>query len=202
MARLRGLNLHNGALVAMDYRTGDILAYVGSAGYYRQKNARFDPKYDAAGQGRRQPGSAWKPIVYATGSTPAPSRPGTVLLDITTPFGPGWAPKDADSLDRGPVLVREALQYSLNIPAIRALDRTGVKTVASTPSRPASASSMATACSTMPAWRAPSAPWRCARRHGGRLWRLRQRRQGDQPRHILKVEDSDGTRHLPGQASP
>jgi membrane peptidoglycan carboxypeptidase len=135
ISRLRGLNLYNGALVALDYRTGDILAYVGSAGYYRKqiplksKTPRFDPRFDHAGLGHRQMGSAWKPIVYATGIDTGALTAGTVLLDITTPFGPDWAPRDADSLDRGPVLVREALQYSLNIPAIRALHRTGVKTV-------------------------------------------------------------------------
>ncbi|MFO7531221.1 MAG: transglycosylase domain-containing protein [Candidatus Limnocylindrales bacterium] len=136
IANLRGLSLRNGAMVAVDYRTGDILAYVGSAGYYRKSNtAKFDPKYDHVGLGKRQPGSAWKPIVYATGIDANALTAGTVLLDITTPFGgvtadgKVWAPKDADSRDRGPVQVREALQQSLNIPAIRALDRVGVKTV-------------------------------------------------------------------------
>jgi membrane peptidoglycan carboxypeptidase len=129
ISRLRGLNLRNGAMVAQDYRTGDILAYVGSAGYYRKKTPKMNPQYDHAGQGRRQPGSAWKPIVYATGIDTGALTAGTVLLDITTPFGAGWAPKDADSLDRGPILVRDALQQSLNIPAIRALHKTGIKTV-------------------------------------------------------------------------
>jgi penicillin-binding protein 1A len=129
--RLRGLNLRNGGLVAMDYRTGDILAYVGSAGYYRsgKNNPRFDPKFDHVGQGRRQPGSAWKPIVYATGIDTGALTAGTPLLDITTQFGPGWTPKNADGTDSGPILVRDAIQQSLNVPAIRALDRTGVKTV-------------------------------------------------------------------------
>ena len=64
ISRLRGLNLRNGGMVALDYRTGDILAYVGSAGYYRKsKNPKFDPQYDHVGLGKRQPGSAWKPIV-------------------------------------------------------------------------------------------------------------------------------------------
>ncbi len=136
IANLRGLNLRNGAMVALDYRTGDVLAYVGSAGYYRKSNtAKFDPKYDHAGLANRQPGSAWKPIVYATGLETKALTAGTVLLDITTPFGgvtadgKTWAPKDADSRDRGPILVRDALQQSLNVPAIRALDRVGVKTV-------------------------------------------------------------------------
>ncbi len=127
---LRGLNLRNGGLVAMDYRTGDILAYVGSAGYYRKsKNPRFDPQFDNIGQGHRQPGSAWKPMVYATGIDTGALTAGTVLLDITTPFGRGWTPKNADGGDSGPILVRDALQQSLNVPAIRALDRTGIQTV-------------------------------------------------------------------------
>src|SRR5205085_10305315 len=45
-------------------------------------------------------------------------------------FGSTWVPRDADSLDRGPVLVRKALQYSLNVPAIRALQRVGNAAVA------------------------------------------------------------------------
>ena len=129
---LRGKDLHNAALVEIDYRTGDVLAYVGSAGYYEDKLAsrKFDPKYDAAGNGARQPGSAWKPIVYSTAFDMKRLTPGSLLLDITTEFGKGWTPRDADQLDRGPVLVRKALQYSLNIPAIRALQRVGSEAVA------------------------------------------------------------------------
>ena len=68
---LRGKDLHNASLVALDYRTGDVLAYVGSAGYDRNDLARrqFEPKYDAAGDGTRQPGSAFKPIIMRRHST-------------------------------------------------------------------------------------------------------------------------------------
>ena len=131
---LRGKDLHNAALVAVDYTTGDVLAYVGSAGYYRDdmRSPKFEPKYDAAGDGARQPGSAWKPIVYATAFEQQKLTPGSLLLDITTEFNTreNWAPRDADQLERGPVLVRKALQYSLNIPAIRALERVGNDAVA------------------------------------------------------------------------
>ena len=131
---LRGKDVHNAALVALDYRTGDVLAYVGSAGYDRNdlESRRFEPKYDAAGDGFRQPGSAFKPILYATAFQEQALTPGSLLLDITTEFNPGrnWAPRDADRRDRGPVLVREALQQSLNIPAIRALERVGNEAVA------------------------------------------------------------------------
>ena len=136
VAALRGKDLHNGALVAMDYQTGDVLAYAGSAGYARNDLAspQFDPKYDAAGDGARQPGSAFKAVLYAAAFDAKRLTPGSVLLDITTEFNPAeeWAPRDADQLDRGPVLVRRALQYSLNIPAIRALQRVGSEQVADT----------------------------------------------------------------------
>jgi len=136
---LRGKDIHNAALVALDYRNGDVLAYAGSAGYYREDMAspKFEPKYDAAGDGARQPGSAFKPIVYATAFEQRALTPGSLLLDVTTQFNrrAKWAPRDADQLDRGPVLVRRALQYSLNIPAIRALERVGSEAVADTSER-------------------------------------------------------------------
>ncbi len=136
MKALRGKDLHNGALVAIDYRTGDVRAYVGSAGYNADnlRSAKFDPKFDAAGVGARQPGSAWKAVLYATAFDRKVLTPGSLLLDITTDFAPAkhWAPRDADQRDRGPVLVRDALQQSLNIPAIRALERVGSAAVART----------------------------------------------------------------------
>ncbi|MFL5718452.1 MAG: transglycosylase domain-containing protein [Chloroflexota bacterium] len=126
---LRGKDLHNAALVALDYRTGDVLAYAGSAGYNQDAltSRKFSPKFDAAGDGSRQPGSAFKPIVYASAFDSRRLTPGSLLLDITTEFNARekWAPRDADQLERGPVLVRKAFQYSLNIPAIRALQRVG-----------------------------------------------------------------------------
>ena len=134
---LRGKDVHNAALIAVDYRTGDVLAYVGSAGFYRSDLAspKFDPQFDVLSDGYRQPGSAWKPVLYSTAFQDKVLTPGSMLLDITTQFGKTpqgqpWAPTDADQLERGPVLVRQALQYSLNIPAIRALQRVGSVAVA------------------------------------------------------------------------
>jgi membrane peptidoglycan carboxypeptidase len=127
--RLRGSSLRNGALVALDYRTGDILAYVGSAGYYRRERPQFAPKVDHVGGSHRQPGSAWKPILYATGIDTERLTAGTLLLDQQEQFGPGWTPRNADGAYRGLVSVRDALQQSLNVPAIRALQRVGIATV-------------------------------------------------------------------------
>ena len=129
IARLRGSNLRNGALVAQDYRTGDILAYVGSAGYYRKKTPRFAPQVDHIGGSHRQPGSAWKPILYATGIDTERLTAATYLLDQQEQFGPGWTPRNADGVYRGLIRVRDAIQQSLNIPAIRALQRVGIATV-------------------------------------------------------------------------
>ena len=100
---LRGKDLHNGALVALNYQNGDVLAYAGSAGYYRDDmtSAKFSPKYDAAGDGSRQPGSAFKPILYAAAFDSRKLTPGSLLLDVTTMFNrrEDWAPRDADQLD-------------------------------------------------------------------------------------------------------
>jgi membrane peptidoglycan carboxypeptidase len=131
IAKLRGKDLHNGLLVAVDYRHGDVLAYVGSAGYYRTDlaSSRFQPEFDVIDAGR-QPGSSFKPVVYSTAFDRGVLDQGSLLLDVSTDFGGGWTPQDADQGERGPVLVRTALQQSLNLPAIRALQRVGSPAVA------------------------------------------------------------------------
>jgi peptidoglycan glycosyltransferase len=95
---LHGLDIHNGALVAMDARTGDLVAYVGSGCYSCNDLAspQFDPKFDVAGRGYRQPGSAWKPLVYVTGFDNHTITPGSLLVDVVTEFARGWFPRDAD----------------------------------------------------------------------------------------------------------
>ncbi len=129
---LRGKGIHNGALVALDARTGNVMAYVGSAGYYLDDDIASDklnPKFDVVGQGYRQPGSAWKPMVYAAGFDNGTITPGTLLFDVTTEFARDWVPRNANLREYGPVLAREALHFSLNTTAIRALDMVGVDAV-------------------------------------------------------------------------
>ena len=119
--KLRGQNIHNGALVALDYRTGKVLAYVGSASYYgTRKTKQFQPQFDVLADGWRQPGSAFKPINYITGFEDRTMTPATMFMDVTTDFGGGYIPTNADNLERGPVRLRQALQFSLNIPAVKA----------------------------------------------------------------------------------
>jgi membrane peptidoglycan carboxypeptidase len=121
MANLRSKNLHNGALVALDYQTGELVAYVGSADPTATKATRkFQPRFDVLADGWRQPGSAFKPVVYSTGIGDKRLTASTMLMDVTTDFGGGYVPTDADPVERGPVRVRNALQFSLNIPAVKA----------------------------------------------------------------------------------
>jgi membrane peptidoglycan carboxypeptidase len=121
MQRLRGKDLNNGALVAIDYQTGELVAYVGSADYYATKgNRQFQPKFDVVGDGYRQPGSAFKPFNYLTGIDDRTLTASTMFMDAATDFGGKYSPTDADNLERGPVRVRMALQFSLNIPSVKA----------------------------------------------------------------------------------
>ncbi len=134
MKKLAKLQVGNGALVAMDYQTGEILAYVGSAGYYRADDAssQFQPQFDVLANGWRQPGSAFKPFNYVTGINNGTMTAATMFMDVTTAFPDGantYIPKDFDQLERGPLRMRSALQWSLNIPAVRALAINGVNQV-------------------------------------------------------------------------
>ncbi|MBA2314960.1 MAG: transglycosylase domain-containing protein, partial [Chloroflexi bacterium] len=76
-------DLNNGALVALDYQTGELIAYVGSADYYsRSGNAKFQPKFDVIGDGWRQPGSAFKPFNYLTGVDDRTLTAATMFMDV------------------------------------------------------------------------------------------------------------------------
>jgi membrane peptidoglycan carboxypeptidase len=122
MANLRDKALRNGALVALDYQTGELIAYVGSASYYSTSTRpAFQPQFDVLGKGYRQPGSAFKPFNYVVGIDDRALTAGTLLMDVGTDFGGDYTPSDADLLERGPVRVRTALQFSLNIPAVKAM---------------------------------------------------------------------------------
>ena len=122
MKNLESKDVRNGALVAIDYQTGEIIAHVGSAGYYSgSNNPKFQPQFDVVTQGYRQPGSAFKPFNYAVGIDDQAFTAGDMLMDVGTDFGGGYTPSDADNRERGPVRVRTALQFSLNIPSVKAM---------------------------------------------------------------------------------
>jgi|RhiMetdeSRZDD1v2_1073273.scaffolds.fasta_scaffold98650_2 membrane peptidoglycan carboxypeptidase len=116
---LRGRNIHNAAAGVLDYRTGEVLAYVGSASYTAKGTRKFQPQFDVLSKGWRQPGSSIKPIDYAIGIDDETLTASTMFMDVVTNFGRGYTPTQADKLERGPVRLRSALQFSLNIPAIK-----------------------------------------------------------------------------------
>ncbi len=117
---LRKRNIQNAASAIIDYRTGQILAYVGSASYNAEGTDQFQPQYDVLTDGWRQPGSSIKPIDYAIGIDDHTLTAATMFMDVATDFGKGYYPTQADFLERGPVRLRSALQFSLNVPAIKA----------------------------------------------------------------------------------
>ena len=133
MKKLENLQVNNGAMIAMDYQTGETLAYVGSAGYYRNdlSSPQFQPQFDVLGDGWRQPGSTFKPFNYIVGLNNGSMTAASMFMDVTTTFdnSNGYTPKDWDLLERGPVRMRSALQWSMNIPAVKALVENGVNNV-------------------------------------------------------------------------
>ena len=111
---------NNASLVAIDPKTGQILALVGSRDFFDET---IDGQFNVATLGLRQPGSSFKPIVYAAGFEKG-YTPETILFDVATNFavsGKDYKPVDYDGKERGPVTVRTALQGSLNIPAVKML---------------------------------------------------------------------------------
>ncbi len=120
---LRGHNIHNAASGVVDYRTGEILAYAGSASYTGKGSKKMQPQFDVLSNGWRQPGSSIKPLGYLIGIDDKVMTASTMFMDVVTNFAPSGAkpylPTSADGLERGPVRLRNALQFSLNIPAIK-----------------------------------------------------------------------------------
>ena len=147
--QLQGRNINNDALVTVNYRTGAVLAYVGSANFYGEATPEHQPNFDVIGQAYRQSGSAFKPITYATGFEDGVISPATMFMDVRTNIAEGFNPPNADNRERGPVRVRDALKYSLNIPVTKAQQLIGSpdaswrwpRSSASSSTRPTTASS-------------------------------------------------------------
>jgi membrane peptidoglycan carboxypeptidase len=137
---LKGYNVNNAALIAMDPRTGQILAYVGSVDY-NNSSAKVRGDFDVAGLGERQMGSSFKLYTYLTAFKQG-MTPSTILWDVSTGFGddgsgrqyrPHNAPQSGNySAENGPVTIRQALRESLNIPAIKVTSLVGVDAIIDT----------------------------------------------------------------------
>lgn len=110
----------NAALVSIDPKTGQILTLVGSHDFFDTEN---DGQVNVTDM-ERQPGSAFKPVVYAT-AFKGKYNPAFVLWDLTTSFG-NYTPHNYDGSTHGPITIRQALGNSLNIPAVKMLYLVGL----------------------------------------------------------------------------
>ncbi len=134
---MKKFNIKNEAAVAIDPHTGQILAMIGSPDY-------FDVKIDGSFNdtiASRQPGSTFKPFVYAVALEKGFTR-NTVIFDLPTQFStsclpkqntndipPCYAPINFDNRFRGPMTFTTALAQSINIPAVKVLYLTGIQPV-------------------------------------------------------------------------
>ncbi|MCL5666451.1 MAG: penicillin-binding protein [Patescibacteria group bacterium] len=138
-------NVNNAALVAIDPKTGQILAMVGSKDYFGDsepagcipgKTCTFEPMFNAA-LSERQPGSSFKPYVYATAfDSDFKYSPASMLIDVTTDFGTfggkDYIPHNFNGSSYGAVSMRQALAGSLNVPAVKTLSLVGVENAVQT----------------------------------------------------------------------
>ncbi len=114
-----------GALVAMEVRSGAVRAMVG--GYDFEKS-----KFNRATQAMRQVGSAFKPIVYAAALETLGWTPSTIIVDSPISFpnpwnGTAWTPQNYDGAYMGPIPLRRAVEQSRNIPAVKTLQAVGIE---------------------------------------------------------------------------
>ncbi len=122
-------NAKNTGLIAIDPKTGELLVMVGSRDYFETAN---DGNFNIT-LTHRQPGSSFKPFVYATAFNEG-YTPETVVFDLETQFdtncadgGNCYKPQNYDNVFRGPITLRNALAQSINIPAIKTLYLAGIK---------------------------------------------------------------------------
>ncbi len=118
----RSVGITNAAAILVNYKTMETLAYIGSADYFSRDIFGENDGVRA----RRSPGSTLKPLIYATATDMGLIHGMTLLSDSRVNFGV-YAPENADSEFYGPVLARDALTHSRNIPAINLVREIGVK---------------------------------------------------------------------------
>ncbi len=124
-------HITNGSAVVVNPQTGEVLAMVGSYDYFAKD---YDGQYNVA-LALRQPGSAIKPVTYATAFKQG-MYPSKMIVDAPTVFvsegGEDYKPVNYDGKFHGPVSLRTALGSSLNIPAVKLLATVGVKDMLTT----------------------------------------------------------------------
>jgi membrane peptidoglycan carboxypeptidase len=124
VADLSVFNVNNSALLAAQPKTGDILAWVGSADY---GNDAIGGQFDVV-QAKRQPGSSFKPYVYEAALRDHKITWATTLHDRLTNFN-GYTPHDFDNGGMGDIKASTAILYSRNIPAVEVGQMEGMSNV-------------------------------------------------------------------------
>ena len=123
---LESRNVHDAAALVIDNHSGEVLAYVGSPDYF---SIAHQGRNDGV-QALRQPGSTLKPFLYELALETRAVHPNTILADVPARYAiPGaklYSPTDYSNTFQGPVRVRIALADSLNVPAVRVLEKVGV----------------------------------------------------------------------------
>jgi len=117
-------NVNNAALMAADPKTGEVLAWVGSADY---GNDSIGGQFDVV-LSKRQPGSSFKPYVYEAALRDHKITWATILHDRLTNFN-GYMPRDFDDGGMGDIPARTAILYSRNIPAVQVGQMEGMNNV-------------------------------------------------------------------------
>jgi len=122
--------ISNAAVVALDPRTAEIKAMVGSLDYWDEE---IDGSFNVAVDGLRQPGSAFKPYTYLTALSQGYTA-ATMVLDVETDFGTdyngvAYVPQNYDRRFHGPMRMRKALGNSYNVPAVEVMSWVGVDKV-------------------------------------------------------------------------
>jgi penicillin-binding protein 1C len=108
------------AVLVVDHTTGEVLAHVGSAGYFDSERQGAIDMTDAI----RSPGSTLKPFIYGLAFENGLAHPETLIEDRPTRFG-SYTPENFDEAFYGTVSIREALGNSLNVPAVKVLAAVG-----------------------------------------------------------------------------
>jgi penicillin-binding protein 1C len=111
----------SGALIVADHQTGQIIASVGSPGF---DGAGGRQGFVDMTRALRSPGSTLKPLIYGLAFDQGLVHPDTLIRDAPVSFG-RYAPQNFDGKFRGDIRVREALQLSLNIPAVKLTQELG-----------------------------------------------------------------------------
>ena len=128
LSSLKSNNVHDAAVIVIDNYSREVLSYVGSPDYFNESQLG---RNDGV-QSLRQPGSTLKPFVYELGLETGVIRPNSILADVPTHYAiPGaklYSPTDYNNTFLGPVRVRLALANSLNVPAVKVLEKLGVQT--------------------------------------------------------------------------